>query len=346
MNRKVFSSHTLRTDGITGLPLWRGGLALLILAAASVLVTEIVARTPLGGMLPPPSVGADSFEFDIKVYYLEQSIRQRGALDCLIMGDSMANDGPDPLLVEQAYRSQTGAPLHCFNFGIPGLTLDASGPLAQALVRKFHPRLVIFLLASRDFVPKYGGAYRHVASSDWTKYNLGEASFRGWVVNSLYAYRYSLLLKYWLNPSNRSNFVVAWHYISPQGFTPRHGIAPPRRRLHAKQEFTLDDREAQLGLQRLLQLKGDGGNLLVLDAPLKPDYLAAFEQVNKDQYIEPMSEVFEALDIPFWLTKDLSQAIPEEAWYDSLHVNQEGTRIFSGWLGQRLAKYYPPDFFK
>jgi hypothetical protein len=343
---QIFSPQTLKMDGVSSLPIWRSGLALLVIIAASFVAAEIVGRTPLGSHLPPPSVGADSFEFDIKVYYLEQSIRQRGALDCLILGDSMANDGPDPRLVEEAYQSQTGTPIHCFNFGIPSLTLDSSGPLAEAVTRRFHPKLLIFILASRDFVPKYGGAYRHVVKSAWTKYNLGETSPRGWAVNTLYAYRYYLLLKYVWNPSNRSDFVVSWHNISTQGFTPLHGIAPPRKFFRAKQAFDLYQPDAQKGLERLLQLKSDGTNILILDAPLKPDYYAAFAEKNEGEYIAPMSAVFEQHDIPFWLTKDLAGTIPDDAWYDNLHVNEQGTLIISNWLGKRLAEHYPPDFFK
>src|SRR5215510_8742389 len=146
LHKKILGQQTLKPEGIWSLPILRSGFVLFWILIVWLLITEIVARTSLGYILPPPSVGADSFEFDIKVYYLEQDIRQRGALDCLIVGDSMANDGPDPRMIEEAYRAETGAPLHCFNFGMPALMLDASGPLTTALNNRFQPRLMIVML--------------------------------------------------------------------------------------------------------------------------------------------------------------------------------------------------------
>jgi hypothetical protein len=45
------------------------------------------------------------------------------------------------------------------------------------------------------------------------------------------------------------------------------------------------------------------------------------------------------------LTYKLSLSIPDEAWYDPQHVNEKGAPLFSKWLGQELAKAYPPNYF-
>ncbi len=346
MQKKIFRPQTLKLKDVEALPILRSGFALICLIIAWVLLTELIARTQLGYSLPPPSVGADSFEFDIKVYYLEQSIRQRGGLDCLIVGDSMANDGPDPKLIEGAYHTETGSPLHCFNFGMPALTLDASGPLAAALNNRFHPRLLIFILSARDFGAAYGTAFRHVALSDWTQQNLGNRSLRGWAVNSFYGYRYALFLQYWLNPLNRKSFVNAWDDITRQGFTPLYGYGRKFDITESRRGFRITDPAIQNGLNQLLQLRRDGANLLVVDAPLRPDYYEASRAKVFEPYIESMQSTFGGPGIPFWLTRDLSMSIPSDAWYDVQHLNEKGVPTMSAWLGKQLSENYPPDFFK
>ena len=129
MPGKIFGVNTLNLRGMSQSPFLQAGKIFLVVIIILGMVAEIVGRTSVGKFLPS-SVGADSFEFDIKVQYLEQSIRERGQPDCIIVGDSMANDGLNPDLMERAYTRQAGKPLHCFNFGMPALTLEASAPLA------------------------------------------------------------------------------------------------------------------------------------------------------------------------------------------------------------------------
>lgn len=320
--------------------------ALLAFIIAWLLLSEITARTSLGYYVPPPSVGADSFEFDTKIYYLEQSIRQRGALDCLIVGDSMTNDGPDPRLIEEAYRAETGSSLHCFNFGMPALMLDASGPLATALTNRFQPKLLILILSGRDFDSSFGAAFRHVAFSDWTNQNLGKTSLRGWAVNSVYGYRYALFIQYWLTASNRLDFANTWSAITPQGFTPLYGQRESNPVTGPGPAFERTDPSAQQGFDQLLELKDAGANLLVIDAPVRPDLYSAEYDNYFHPYIDYMHGVLGQHVIPFWLTEDVSLNILPEGWYDLQHINDKGVPIFSAWLGRQLAQNYPPEFFK
>ena len=318
---------------------------LAILLAWS-LMAEIVARTPLGYKLPPPSVGADSFEFDTKVYYLEQSIRQRGPLDCLIIGDSMTNNGPDPRLFEEAYRAKTGSSIHCFNFGLPAMFLDATGPLAEALVNRFQLKLLIVILSARNFEESVDFPIRHVGSSDWSRYNLGKPSLRGWAVNSLYGYRYALSVKYWLTPSNRESFSDTWRMITPEGFSPANGFGEQRELDPEPPEFQRTYPPAQAGFDRLLELPRKGVSVLIVDAPIRPDIYSAWQASYFEPYIEYMHDTLTPQGIPFWLTRQISNSIPADSWYDLQHVNEKGVPLFSTWLGEQLAQVYPPEFFQ
>lgn len=346
MQNKIFGTQTLKLEGVKSLPLWRGVYALLAIFAAWLLIAEIMARTPLGYRLPPPSVGVDSFEFDTKVYYLEQSIRQHGPVDCLILGDSMTNNGPDPRLIEAAYQAQTGTSIHCFNFGMPALFLDASGPLAEALVNRFQPKLLIVILSVRDFETSVDFPLRDVGESDWARQNLGDPSLRGWAANHLYGYRYLLSLNYWLTPSNRSNFASIWRSITREGLAPLHGQGPARDLPDSGLIFQRGYTPAQIGFDRLLSLKQKGVNLLVIDAPIRPDLFEAQRDNYFQPYIDYMQDTLARHAIPFWLTQDFSDGIETEAWYDFQHINEKGVPAFSTWLGQQLAREFPPEFFK
>ena len=340
--------RSLNPDKVAQLPIWRAIPALFTLLLGWLLLGELAARTPLASQLPPPSTGADSFEFDLKVFYLEQSLRTRGPLDCIIVGDSMANDGPDPILVEQTYTEITGTPLHCFNFGMPALTLEASAPLAETLANRYHPRLLIFMLSPRDFVPEFGAPYAHVATSAWTRQNSGQKSIKGWAANYLYGYRYFLFMRYWLNPENRETYTIARQHIEQNGFTPLYGFRKPAVTYPPQPNYSLADPAAMKGFERLLALSSHQ-NLLIIDAPVSPKHYQIYLQTPEgyiSDYVQPMQAEFAPLGIPFWLTKGLSESIPDEAWHDALHVNEKGVPILSGWMGQQLAKYYPPEFFK
>lgn len=346
MHNKIFGNQTLKLEGIKSLPLWRTAYALLAVIIIWALSAEIIARTSLGYRLPPPSVGADSFEFDTKVYYLEQSIRRHGDLDCLIIGDSMTNNGPDPRLIEEAYRVETGSSIHCFNFGLPALFLDASGPLAEALVHRFQPKLLILILSARNFEESVDFPIRYVGTSDWSEQNLGNPSLRGWAVNNLYGYRYALSLRYWLTPSNRESFTDTWRMITRDGFSPAMGFGEQREFSSPGPNFQGTYVPAQAGFEQLLALQQDGINMLVIDAPIRPDIYFAWYENYFQPYTDYMQSTLDDHGIPFWTTRDLSDGLPPGGWYDIQHVNENGVPALSTWIGQRLAQEYPPEFFK
>jgi hypothetical protein len=346
LHKKIVGKQTLYLEGIRSLPLWRGVYALLAILVAGSLIAELVARTSLGFKIPPPSVGTDSFEFDTKIYYLEQSIRRRGALDCLILGDSMTNNGPDPRIVEEAYRAKTGASIHCFNFGLPALFLDASGPLAEALVNRFQPKLLILILSARNFEESVDFPIRYVGASDWTEYNLGKPTLRGWAVNSLYGYRYALSMQYWLSPSNRESFSETWQMITTEGFSPANGFGEQRELDPDPPEFERSYPPAQSGFEQLMDLKREGTSILIVDAPIRPDVYSLWQATYFQPYIAYMQGTLSRQGIPFWLTREVSDSVPADGWYDLQHVNERGVPVFSTWLGEQLTREYPPEFFE
>jgi hypothetical protein len=258
----------------------------------------------------------------------------------------MTNDGPDPTLIEEAYRAQTGSSIHCFNFGLPAMFLETSGELARALVNRFHPKLLVLILSARNFETGVDFPIRYVSSSDWSRQNLGQTSLRGWAVNSLYGYRYYLSLQYWLTPTNRKRFADTWHAITREGFTPVYGFGEQHQFSAPGPKFQRTNGLAQKGYEELLELQHDGVNLLIIDAPIRPDFYAAYHDNYFQPYIDYMQSTLAKNEIPFWLTKDLSHTIPSDGWYDLQHVNEKGVPLLSAWMGKQLAQNYPPEFFK
>lgn len=345
MRNKIFGKQTLKLEGVNALPIWRSVYALLSILIAWCLIAEGIARTPLGYHLPPPSVGVDSFELDTKLYYLEQSIRRKGPLDCLILGDSMTNNGIDPTVLEKAYRVKTGSSIHCFNFGIPALFLDGSGPLAEILVNRFHPKLLIVLLSVRDFEPSVKFPVREAARSPWGQQNLGNSSLRGWAVNTLYGYRYGISLQYWLTPSNRQKLSDTWHSMTHEGFAPLYDQGD-KRDLPASDLIFQKTEAAQRGFDRLLKLKQNGVPLLIIDAPIRPDLFNAHRADYFQPYLDDMQTTLEEQGVPFWQTDAFSKNMDPAGWYDFQHFNQRGVPAFSAWMGEQLAREFPPEFFK
>lgn len=339
----------VRKSPFRKLPLWKGIPVLFLFLLTGILLGEMIGRTFLKEYFPLPSVGVDSFVFDVKVASLENFIDESGQLDCLLVGDSMVNNGLDPILIEDAYQKMTGSSLHCFNFGIPALTLDASGPVAAALAKRFQPRLLIFLLSPRDFVPKYGQIYRHVSKSDWVMQNLGYSSLKGWLVNHSYSYRYLLLFQYWLQPENRATMLEAMNSISKEGYWRLEGFRTPSQEYVTQPDYYFWDSESQTGLAYLLNLQDDGIAVLMVDVPVRSDYYQIYLESPENYeeiFLLPLDNFLLDYGIPFWSAQKIAVSIPDSAWHDPIHVNQEGVPVFSAWLGHELAVNYAPEYFK
>ncbi len=323
-------------------PLLHGLLAFLSLVAAWSLLAELVMRSPLGYIVPP-SVGADNFQFDLKTYYLEQFIRQRGGLDCVILGSSLANSGLDPAVIEQVYAEKTGKSIRCFNFGLSALTLESGGELTRALVRRYPPKLLIVVLSPRDFSTEYGDLTAPLLRKEWVRQNLGQPSLRGWLANNLAGYRYALAFQYWLRPENRAPFLEEYRTLTHQGFAPLVGFRDPPKTFPAFKNFRPDP-QAWQGFQSIAAL--GGMQVIFVEAPINPQYLEYYletPQGYEQRFIQPIQGELAGRGIAFLRTWDLAHTIPADSWYDSLHLNTKGVDVFSRWLGGQLSQLYKPD---
>ncbi|MBN1303509.1 MAG: hypothetical protein JXA13_03665 [Anaerolineales bacterium] len=347
---KIIAPETLDLKNIQKTPLAKGLLTFAALLIGLVLLAEIIARTPIGYFFPPPSTGADNFVFDSKTYYLEQQIRQKGSPTCLIVGSSVANDGLDPDMIEQAYEQQTGLEIQCFNFGMPALTMDSAGNMTTALKRRYHPKLILYVLTARDFISRQGEFSEQLRNAAWIECDLGAFSTQCWALNNSYSYRYSLTLNYWLVPGNRQKMINEYQLVSHNGFSPLDGrrddwgdlekiiwpdFSMPKKRL---EEF-----------QQIANLNSSETTIIFVEAPfyppLLPNYLGS-EAEYEEKFINPIQEILAGQGIQFWETRTLSQQIPDPYWWDRLHLNADGVEIFSIWAATQIADQIPMDTLK
>lgn len=336
----IFSRETLQLKLSKSSPLLRGILYFLLTIPIIILTAEIVARSPLGNLLPAPSVYADSFLFDAKIFALESQVRRDGRLDCLFIGSSVANVDIDPAIIEQVYRERTGKSIHCYNLGLPAMTIENATALADASIARFHPKVVFYAILSRD-IDHVTASANFIEQSDWLKFNRGKDSLQGWLVNHSYAWRYFLTWRYWLVTPNRAKMDSETIFLTPKGFQPAQGINDPypENQTMTPERLTRiwdDPNHAQV-VNDFLALRQKSVTLVLIEGPVYRDPNANTWPAYTSNYLPTLQSLLKTSGVPFWRTDEISVQIPKPHWYDWLHLNSQGAVTFSQWLGEQLA---------
>ncbi len=340
----IFTRETLRIKISTSSPFLRGILYFILTIPLVILAAEIAARSPLGGLLPAPSVNADSFLFDAKIYRLEAQVRREGTLDCLFLGSSVANSDIDPAIVEQAYRERTGETIHCYNLGLPAMTLETAAALADAAIERFRPKVIIYAILPRD-VHDVIANVDYLADIAWVTYNRGASSREGWLVNHSYAYRYYLTWRYWLAIPNRAKIEAETQPLTPKGYQP----APSRREPYIpnltmtpkRLRETWEDARQVQAVENFLALQQKGVRIVFLEGPAYHESDSSDTETwlaYDNEYLPTLLQVLDSNRVPFWRTQSIAVQIPQPQWYDWLHLNSEGAAVFSQWLGEWMAE--------
>ena len=342
----IFSRDTLHLAPSKSSPLLRGLILFLVSIPIVIAFVEVAARTPLGNLFPAPSVAADSFIFDKKLYLLESQFRRDGTIDCIFIGSSIANADVDPAVIEKIYRERTGESLRCFNFGFPAMTVENATALGEAVIARFHPKVLIYPMLSRD-IDHVAASADFIETSTWTRYQRGlDRSITGWLVNHSYTYRWYLTWRYWLNIPNRSKIATEVTFLSQKGFQPATGINDPY-----PQNVTMtlnrltgmwSAKSRVKAMSRFFALKNSGTRIVLVEGPVYYDPADATSLTAKtayeEKYIAPLADMAKAQGVLFLRTNGIAAQIPKAHWYDWLHLNIEGAATFSQWLGEQLAE--------
>jgi hypothetical protein len=324
---------------------WALALAVTILAAA-----EGLARSEtVQAHLPPPGVGSSNVVFEFRLHYLDTLVKREGRVDCLFVGNSMTVRGVDPEIFAGAYRQQTGEDIICFNFGIRGATASTIGPMAEIFVERYHPRLLIYGSTARD----YGEGLRTsskkvVLDIPWTQYQLGRASFEGWLISSSYAYRQYLALLDGVThrqPAPRKDLapsLTAYGFDRGDRQAARVDVSPDLEEyanlVEAFADYRVSEEDLQ-GLAWIVALEKRGVEVVIVEMPLPPTALEVFGDGEADYrlYLDRVGAYAQEHDVPFWRTHTLD-LIPDDGWRDHFHLNLTGAEAFSAWLGEQVGQ--------
>ncbi|MBN1562443.1 MAG: hypothetical protein JXA10_01290 [Anaerolineae bacterium] len=312
-------------------------IALLILALL-IPAAEGLARLSWIEARIPAAVGAPNPYFDTKVGELDTLIAQEGRIDCLFIGSSVVNSGIVPARFEKAYYEATGQAIRCYNFAIPGVTASGVAKLADLLVERYRPRVLIYGFTLRAFsaeMAQTGGAGQ-IFKADWTRYSTGDWNLHGWIIDHSLAYRRYLALRDWpeadfVNPVGKRD---VRHY---RGFNPfgagAQFFAPDYL---FDYEIAPEEWDALL---RLLALNTQTQVMLV-EMPLPEQTVAVFEggPTHYARYLDEVAAAAAEHSIPYIATFGID-IVPDNGWAgDTHHMSATGALVFSAWLGEQMGE--------
>ncbi len=339
-----FSSNTYQLKNPFHSSVVRGFLLLVLLALTLTLVTQWIGLSSLSASLPPPGLDTHNPEFNAKMNYLEAFARRYGKVDCLLIGSSHIDYGLDPTVITQAYKSKTGQEMHCFNFGLATLTVDTAAPLTKILVERYHPRLVVLEVSAHSFDKYFGDLTRPLIKNPWIRYQLGERTFEGWLLDNFYIYAYYRTFGLWQHPYSREIMIDSWKKMDHNGYSAHNGQDISEKHGVSSFEFHLEQSSWQK-FKNVLALNGQT-HLILLEAPLQETFLPAYIQGGRKAYetkfIQPVQAELSARGISFWRAQvEVVPEILDSMWFDPQHLNAQGAALLSNWLANKMAAVSP-----
>lgn len=324
-------------------------LTLIVLAGMIGLGEGLIRRSHFQRHRVPPSIGSSHRMFEIKISLLDDLLLNQGSIDCVFLGSSSVARAIDPRTIHQAYQQTTGRSIHCFNFGLQGLNPVAAGHISELIVKRYRPAVLIYGVDIIGFAEERGiNAEESLLDVPWVQYQLGEPSFAGWAAEHSLGLRYYLLIRNWMMKDFFTDIfpTVDWgRQIDEYGYRQKTGVgidvtqpADINARPIFKQmtEYEVSARQLD-GLREVLHMRKET-QLLLFETPLYPT-IFQFLASGEESYLDYMSEIrnmCESSGVPFWKVWEQVE-LPPEGWLNRNHLNDEGAKRFSRWLGEKLA---------
>jgi hypothetical protein len=335
--------------------LWIGllGLILFVFLEALAQAESFQANTPL------PSYGSSYRQLERQLNLIHQFAEEENSIPCLILGDSTVLSGIDPEVFQAAYQDHSGETITCYTFGLGGMTAINQADIAEILVEKFHPQLMIVGVNARGFTkaPDFS-----LSDSAWGRYRLGDWNLEGWLLDHSALYRAVSGYLRWEFPQDTAIQVSKTEGDRYFELVRRDGFIPlPVEDSNASgwnDDLLAWDREQKLwssypwyfvgeqtnpaqkeAWERLLQLR-DETRLIVVEMPIQLEYL--YENgIDQGAFMADILAAGCAAEVPVWHTMGETPFLGETAWYDDLHVNLDGSALFSSWLGEQIGGAEP-----
>lgn len=350
--RRSYSDQTLHLRLPFGQTL---GLTLVILGLA-LAAGEVLSRTPVfQAHVVANRWGGRHRQFELQLGRLETVVARGGPIDCIFLGNSMAWLGFDPEAFGRAYRRETGQDIHCFNFGVDGMPTVSAGALVPVLIRDYQPRLLIYGTTAQDYaISEESEEATVLLRMPWLRYRRGQLTVQGWIHEHSHLFHYSETLGHLLRLEKRY-LLLTRHYASLKsnyGFEPYTGVGtlvslPPNPERSAGQvqylfgllsDYEMLPENVQ-GLEQVMSQNSPDVQVLIVEMPVSPTYMGFFDNGRQDYqlFIDQVEGVARSGMVPFWQTNQKA-LIPEEGYWDYTHLNTEGARIFSEWLGEQVGR--------
>ncbi len=312
-----------------------------MLALASALAEGAARTSPVRAQFAFSSVGSPNPYFEQHFAALDYQALTHGQVDCIVLGSSMVDNGFNPASFAAAYQQQTHARLNCANFGIAGMVTWQMADMARLVTDLYHPRLLILGASARDFSDVIGnlsGTFGgDVLQTPWVRYRLGLGfSSEGWLVDHSYAVRNLLGLSRWAQSQGQTGPVFAPEPPIDLSQPPDPTTEAATYTLLAHYEMSAQN---LAGLQQIVALARQGTQVLVVEIPVHPTYVAFFGRGEQDQdlFRATVAQMAQAQNVPF-LPADPSLALPNADWLNRNHLNARGALVFSQWLAQQVAQ--------
>jgi hypothetical protein len=339
------------------------GLLLFFLLSV---VAELVARTDfVQDRIPYQAYGMNHTQLELQLNILDKFVAENGPPDCFIFGSSQAFREIDPGVFASSFNRSGGEKLNCYNFGITGSQIWTTSLLGQILIRQYQPRLVIIGTSFLDYTE--GREYQideRFKQNDWLEYRNGKFTIGGWLTANSYAWRTITILSY-SAPSSLRYRAVLREAHKWDGEIAKSGFALSTRNIDPDQpveegfvknlqlefgNFGISERNLA-ALQELIAFgQEQGAQVLLVEMAYHPALLdlknpRGNPRANRELTLDFINRVNTRLtDIASQYKINLlrynpSLEIPETGWFDLYHLNRNGARKFSQWLGIQAAQF-------
>lgn len=280
-------------------------------------------------------------EIDIKLSRLFELEREE-KVNCFVLGSSMADFGIDPHVINQTpLISQINEPL-CFNMALKAMKPELTAHIAGFLIHNSNPSILIVGISPLDFT---GGQdmIRKFVHSPWLRYQDGQYSLEGWMVENVYTFRYWLSFLKYRDPAYRTDLKNQLIGIDPLGSQTIRDTSRKYTVLPEVEFAYFDLKENDLaGLEQISSLNSPFLKIVAVEMPIHPDYLSRYtyggEAGYEEHLILPIKQILDSEGIPFIRSqKQIQEIVPPEGWKDFLHLNHSGKEKFSRWLAGQLT---------
>jgi hypothetical protein len=285
--------------------------------------------------------GSANAHFDIQVRNIRARAETSGKIDCIFIGSSQVLYGVDPAIVEDVYYKKTGKRIICQNFGIAGLSPITAVPVIKVLIKNFHPSVIILGTNVLDYSSTYAGkSNASVMTSPWLRYQLGDFSVDGWLIENSRSYQYYLGMDHYILGGNDTQsgieenghsqeFSGNAHMTLAEQANYFHNLIPSNPKLLKKQVKALSN---------ILKFQTNATKIIIMETPMTPKMLDFNKKVKRihPEFIDLLKRVTGRAKSGLWLTQT-ELSVPEDGWYDLIHLNKIGSAYFSKILGKKLA---------